>query len=161
MVSKLLPPISNVFASLINMKMENIINENEKVIQKKDRRHKSKFSIEEDNKLASLVEKYGTDNWSKISDEMENRNPRQCRERWNNYVNPALQNDKWTYEEDCLLVSKYAIYGSHWNKVSKFFQNKSDNAVRNRWHTLLRRSEKKILNPFGINIEQFKCNNKL
>lgn len=103
---------------------------------------KSKFTPEEDEKLKMLVLTHGTSNWSLISKLMGNRNHRQCRERWKNYINPALRNDPWTLEEDQLLVDKYAEYGSKWNKISKFFVNRSDNNIRNRWQMLLRQWEK-------------------
>jgi len=148
MLSRPLPPITSILPWNMNYIIEPLIMIPESSVKTGPK--KQKFSQEEDQLLTSLVQKYGTDDWIKVSEEMENRNPRQCRERWNNYVNPSLQNDQWTYEEDCLLVSKYAEYGSHWNKVSKFFPKRSDNAVRNRWHTLLRRSAKAMTSSDNV-----------
>lgn len=104
---------------------------------------KSKFTPEEDKLLTHLVSLYGTTDWNFISSKMISRNPRQCRERWNNYLNPCLTAEPWTIEEDRLLVAKYRELGSHWSKISKFFVRRSDNAVRNRWQLLLRQSEKR------------------
>jgi hypothetical protein len=73
---------------------------------------------------------------------MDSRNERQCRERWKNYINPSLRSDPWTLEEDQLVVQKYAEFGPKWNKISKFFSNRSDNAVRNRWQLMLRQWER-------------------
>ena len=103
---------------------------------------KIKFTEEEDMKLRHLVMQFGTKDWIKISQLMETRNPRQCRERWNNYVNPALRTDPWTPEEDLILDQKYAEYGPKWNKISKFFVNRSDNNIRNRWMMLERHRAK-------------------
>ena len=61
---------------------------------------KCKFTPEEDQRLMSLVMKYGTRDWLYISQKMMSRNPRQCRERWNNYLNPNLTAEPWTIEED-------------------------------------------------------------
>jgi hypothetical protein len=103
---------------------------------------KCKFTQEEDEKLKMLVLTHGTSSWAFIARLMGSRNQRQCRERWKNYVNPALRNDLWTLEEDQLLVDRYAAYGAKWNKIAKFFVNRSDNSIRNRWQLMLRKWDK-------------------
>ncbi|OHT01031.1 Myb-like DNA-binding domain containing protein [Tritrichomonas foetus] len=110
---------------------------------------KIKFTPEEDNHLLALVEKYGAKDWASISQKMQTRNARQCRERWNNYVNPALRTEPWTHEEDDLLESKYFEYGARWNKISKFFTNRSDNNIRNRWMMIYRRKTKDTPSPIS------------
>ena len=80
---------------------------------------KNKFTPEEDKKLQSLIQKYGAGDWLNISQMMGTRNPRQCRERWNNYLNPQLRVDPWTIEEDKLLVMKYQELGPHWAKIAR------------------------------------------
>ena len=103
---------------------------------------KLKFTADEDTKLAKLVAEHGTKDWVKISFLMQTRNPRQCRERWNNYLNPDLRTDPWTAEEDQILEEKYKEYGAKWNKISKFLQNRSDNNIRNRWMMIARRKNR-------------------
>ena len=107
---------------------------------------KNKFTPSEDEKLKYLVSKFGTDSWSLIGQLMQTRNARQCRERWNNYLNPTLSTEPWSFEEDQLLAKKFAELGPQWNKLSKFFNNRSDNNIRNRWHFLLRQFNRKSLN---------------
>lgn len=94
---------------------------------------KVKFTLEEDEKLTEIIERIGTKSWRLISLEMKNRTPRQCRERWINYISPQLRNDPWTEEEDRLLDEKYLEFGSRWHKISEFFNNRSGNAIRNRF----------------------------
>lgn len=104
---------------------------------------KVKFTPEEDKKLIDLVKSSKVQNWSEIALKLGGRNARQCRERWNNYLNPDLRTDPWTEEEDKLLMDKYRIHGTHWNKISKSFKNRSDNSIRNRWQLLVRHLEKR------------------
>jgi hypothetical protein len=108
---------------------------------------KNRFSRDEDERLIDLVGIYGTTNWTYIATMMENRNPRQCRERYANYLNPALRQDVWTPEEDRVLAEKYHEFGSKWNKIAKFFLNRSDIALRNRWQ-LIERHRTKILQTY-------------
>lgn len=104
--------------------------------------NKVKFTEDEDKKLKFLVEQNGAKDWIHIASLMETRNPRQCRERWNNYINPSLRSDQYSPEEDALLEAKYAEYGPSWNKISKFFEKRSDNSLRNRWMMIARHRAK-------------------
>jgi hypothetical protein len=110
---------------------------------------KVKFTEEEDKKLTKLVQQFGVKDWIKISQLMETRNPRQCRERWNNYVNPALRTEPWTADEDKILEEKFAEFGPRWNKISKFFVNRSDNNIRNRWMMIARHRAKNQKSPIS------------
>lgn len=118
--------------------------------------HKSKFTKEEDEQLYSLVQKYGENEWTLISKQMVNRNSRQCRERWKNYINPRLTTREWTEEEDFILLSKHQEIGAHWNLISKFFSNRSINSVRNRAVKLFKSisvQQNKRLNNIDMNYE--------
>jgi hypothetical protein len=103
---------------------------------------KTKFTGDEDARLIDLVAEYGTADWAPIAFAMQTRNQRQCRERYNNYLDPALRTDPWTAEEDALLTQKYGEFGGKWNKIGKFFTKRSDNALRNRWMLLERHRHK-------------------
>lgn len=114
---------------------------------------KSKFTAEEDEKLKMLVLSHGTGSWAYIARLMGTRNHRQCRERWKNYINPALRNDPWTLEEDQLLVDKYAEFGPRWNRIARCFVNRSDNAIRNRWQLMLRQWERQKEGQICMNFD--------
>ena len=103
---------------------------------------KNKFTPEEDKRLLEIVQLHGSKDWVHISQIMGTRNPRQCRERYKNYLNPELRQDPWTPEEDALLEEKFKQYGPRWNKISHFFNARSDNSVRNRWMMLDRHKHK-------------------
>jgi hypothetical protein len=104
------------------------------------RYHKLKFTVDEDLYLCQLVANFGNHNWHKVAAHMPLRNPRQCRERYNNYLDPAIRRDPWTPEEDALLLAKARELGPKWNTIGQLFAKRSDNALRNRWHQLMRRS---------------------
>lgn len=100
---------------------------------------KSQFSKDEDQKLISLVKKFGENNWYTIAECMGNRNERQCRERWRKYLDPAISKEPWTPEEDELLINLYKSIPGKWMKMSKFFYQRTDASLKNRWSVLKRR----------------------
>jgi hypothetical protein len=103
---------------------------------------KVKFTVQEDSRLLDLVRAHGRTSWQTIATLMGTKNSRQCRERYNNYLNPDLRRGSWTTEEDDLLREKYAEFGPKWNKIGQFFTNRSDMVLRNRWMKIERHRAK-------------------
>ena len=95
-----------------------------------------KFKPEEDEKLRSLVRKYGDMAWNEIAKEMEYRNVRQCHDRWYYYLNPQLNNTPWTKEEDKRLIKLAKEYKGKWVAISKHFNRRTDTQIKNRWNIL-------------------------
>ncbi|OHS98441.1 Myb-like DNA-binding domain containing protein [Tritrichomonas foetus] len=100
------------------------------------RQIKHKFTQEEDEKLTQIVNELGDSNWKRIADKMGTRNCRQCRERWKNYLCPSVSKTPWTADEDELLQQKYKELGSQWSIIAKFFPNRTDVNLKNRWVVL-------------------------
>jgi hypothetical protein len=100
---------------------------------------KAKFGPAEDNLLTGAVRELGTSNWSDIAAAVPGRSGRQCRERWNNSVNPNLNKDPWTSSEDTLLLRKFGELGSKWSVIARFFNQRGKNDVRNRIFVLQHR----------------------
>jgi hypothetical protein len=73
---------------------------------------------------------------------MPGRNARQCKERWTNYLVPALNTAAWTCEEDFQLIQKYGELGPKWVQIATFFANRTDSMVKNRFNKLQRRKQK-------------------
>lgn len=115
--------------------------------EKRERRRRARFNKDEDEILRKLVEEYG-DNWEIIAGFMNGRNIRQCRDRWENFLSPGLVKGHWTAEEDDLLLSKIHEVGPKWVRISRFFPNRSDVSLKNRWLQLSRRTKftKSLLN---------------
>ena len=117
--------------------------ESEETIPPKPKKN-GKFTPEEDMKLKQFVAQFGELNWDIISKYMENRTPRQCKERWMTYLSPKVNLSPWTEEEDQLLMEKYNFYGPKWTRITVFFPSRTEINVRNRCTVLLRRRNRKI-----------------
>ena len=105
---------------------------------------RKKFSIDEDARLKKLVCIFGPGNWGKISKMMDNRNARQCRDRYNNYLSPHLNLSPYTYEEEIKLENLVQKYGRKWSLISKFFYNRTEISLKCHY-SLIERRKRKIL----------------
>jgi hypothetical protein len=104
-------------------------------------KHRAKFSPEDDARLRSVIRLYGVSNWNLVADHIPGKTARQCRERWMYYLSPELNTCPWTPAEDALLIEKYTIFGSRWVQIAKFFTNRTDAMVKNRFLMLQRRKK--------------------
>lgn len=81
--------------------------------------------MQEDNVLQNLYEIEGIKKWSEISRMMESdyriigRNGKQCRERYHNHLKGGIKREKWSREEEELLVELHAEFGNRWSHISK------------------------------------------
>jgi hypothetical protein len=108
------------------------------------RRPQLRFAPEEDEILASAVQAHGTYDWPLIATFLPGRNPRQCRERWNNYANPSLVKEDWTREEDALLIQKYNEIGPRWTVIGKWFEGRGRNSLKNRLWAIQRKKSHNV-----------------
>lgn len=66
------------------------------------------------------------------------RNDVQCREKWNNNLDPTLNTGKYSVEEDTLLLQLVEKLGEgHWTLVASYMQGRSDASVRSRYTQLI------------------------
>ena len=67
---------------------------------------------------------------------MENRTLRQCKERWFNYLQPGVNSNPWTKEEDIRLAEMVKNFGNSWSKIKQYFPRRTDVNIKNRWSKL-------------------------
>lgn len=137
--------------NFINTNWQNIKSNNFNVENKKqeslNRKNlkKAHFTIEEDIKLKGAVKVFGTSNWKTVSEVFSNRTPRQCRERYNNYLAENINLKPWSKLEDELLLKLQGEIGNRWVMISRRMGNgRTENNVKRRFYFLM---EKKTGKP--------------
>jgi hypothetical protein len=108
---------------------------------------KGSWTRHEDEVIVSYVTENGTKSWAKLSELLPGRIGKQCRERWVNALDPSLDRGPWTPEEDQMMCELHRRFGNHWTKIAAAIPNRSDNAVKNRWHSTLSRRKRTAASP--------------
>lgn len=114
---------------------------------------RSTWEEEEDRLLFDLVLQHGISSWTKIANhinrevhaEVAVRLGKHCRERWYNHLNPELNSNfhseaDWSRQEDLKLIKLQLDMGNCWSKIAKEMTGRTENNVKNRWHSLIRKT---------------------
>ncbi|CAN6476313.1 unnamed protein product [Victoria cruziana] len=105
------------------------------------------WTAEEDAKILAYVSRHGTGNWTSVPKKAGlKRCAKSCRLRWTNYLRPDLKHERFTSEEEELIVKLHETIGSRWSLIAAQLPGRTDNDVKNYWNTKL----KKKLSQMGI-----------
>jgi hypothetical protein len=116
---------------------------------------KGSWTKEEDNRIAEGIELFGKQ-WAMIAKALfNNRNSKQIRDRYINYLDPRLKKEKFTVNEDMLILELFEKYGPKWSIIQRHLDGRSSDAIKNRYNSSIRRNKQihyiiKLLNGDGL-----------
>jgi hypothetical protein len=119
---------------------------------------KGPWTIEEDRRLLDWVKTEGPSKWSSCSEFITGRSGKQCRERWIHTLNPEIIKGNWKLEEDLKIFIIFKIIGGKWSKIAYFFPGRTENSIKNRFYSALR---KKAAETLKHQNDEIKCKNKI
>lgn len=67
------------------------------------------------------------------------RTGKQARERWLNQLRPGVRKKGWRMCDDRVILTAHARVGNRWSGIAPMLGGRTDNAVKNRFNSTLRR----------------------
>jgi hypothetical protein len=98
---------------------------------------KGSWTRTEDETIVTFVAQHGTKCWTQLAGMLPGRIGKQCRERWCNALDPSINRGPWTPDEDRMLLELHDRFGNHWTKIGDLMPARSENSIKNRWHSTL------------------------
>ena len=132
-----------------NLFQKSIYDKNQKSNKRNNRARqglkKGQWSIKEDELLEQWIKENGPRKWNQCGRFIQGRSGKQCREHWNNCLNPELIKGEWTSEEDFLIMYFYEECNGSWKKIIPLFNGRTENSIKNRFYSQLRKIATKDL----------------
>jgi len=98
---------------------------------------KGRWTEEEDKLLKILLEKYGN-SWTLISKIMGSRSSRQIRNRYDENLNPFVKKNKFTENEDRLILQLHNVFHNNWSEYLNYLPNRCVKVIKRRYLRLLK-----------------------
>uniref|UniRef100_A0A0E0JYB1 Uncharacterized protein n=1 Tax=Oryza punctata TaxID=4537 RepID=A0A0E0JYB1_ORYPU len=93
----------------------------------------------EDESLIEMTNIYGQNNWETVARAIPGRNAQQCRVRWKFNLDPAINKQAWSREEELRLIRVQQIYGNKWCRMAGHFTGRTSSAIKEHWRGPMKR----------------------
>lgn len=97
------------------------------------------WSNAEDQVLLAACAKYGVGtSWARISSLIPKKNAKQCKARYEMYLNPTIKKTEWTREEDQRLLHMTKVFpGGQWATIAVMMDGRTQYQCQERYNKLL------------------------
>jgi myb proto-oncogene protein len=103
---------------------------------------KGSWEPAEDQKIIEGMKVWGR-RWSRIASSFfSNRNAKQIRERYTNYLDTDVKKGKFSINEDVKILQMHNKYGNKWSFIKLFIPGRSSDSIKNRFNSSIKRNKK-------------------
>ncbi|KAA8548807.1 hypothetical protein F0562_000491 [Nyssa sinensis] len=108
---------------------------------------KGPWAPEEDQILISYIQQHGHGNWRALPKQAGLlRCGKSCRLRWTNYLRPDIKRGNFSKEEEETIIKLHELLGNRWSTIAARLPGRTDNEIKNVWHTHLKKKLKNYQN---------------
>ncbi|KAL7628815.1 Pre-mRNA-splicing factor cef1 [Parahypoxylon ruwenzoriense] len=103
----------------------------------------------EDEILKASVSKYGLNQWARVSSLLPRKTPKQCKARWNEWLDPSIKKIEWSKEEDEKLLHLAKLMPTQWRTIAPIV-GRTANQCLERYQKLLDEAEQREADGLGL-----------
>ncbi|KAF7561770.1 hypothetical protein G7046_g2372 [Stylonectria norvegica] len=103
----------------------------------------------EDEILKASVSKYGLNQWARVSSLLARKTAKQCKARWNEWLDPSIKKIEWSKEEDEKLLHLAKIMPTQWRTIAPIV-GRTANQCLERYQKLLDDAEVRESSNLGL-----------
>ncbi|KAH7349343.1 myb-like DNA-binding domain-containing protein [Plectosphaerella cucumerina] len=103
----------------------------------------------EDEILKASVSKYGLNQWARVSSLLARKTPKQCKARWNEWLDPSIKKIEWSKEEDEKLLHLAKLMPTQWRTIAPIV-GRTANQCLERYQKLLDEAEARESGSLGL-----------
>ncbi|KAH9897313.1 pre-mRNA splicing factor component-domain-containing protein [Xylariomycetidae sp. FL2044] len=103
----------------------------------------------EDEILKASVSKYGLQQWARVSSLLPRKTPKQCKARWNEWLDPSIRKIEWSKEEDEKLLHLAKLMPTQWRTIAPIV-GRTANQCLERYQKLLDEAEQREASSLGL-----------
>ncbi|EFX05898.1 cell division control protein [Grosmannia clavigera kw1407] len=103
----------------------------------------------EDEVLKAAISKYGLNQWARVSSLLARKTPKQCKARWNEYLDPSIRKIEWSKDEDEKLLHLAKLMPTQWRTIAPIV-GRTANQCLERYQRLLDDAEQREASELGL-----------
>jgi len=107
------------------------------------------WSNVEDEVLKAAISKYGLNQWARCASLLAKKTSKQCKARWNEWLDPSIKKTEWSREDDEKLLTMAKLLPTQWRTIAPIVGRTATQCLE-RYQKLLDEQEAKESGDLGL-----------
>jgi pre-mRNA-splicing factor CDC5/CEF1 len=107
------------------------------------------WSNVEDEVLKAAISKYGLNQWARCASLLAKKTAKQCKARWNEWLDPSIKKTEWSREDDEKLLTMAKLLPTQWRTIAPIVGRTATQCLE-RYQKLLDEQEAKESGDLGL-----------